>query len=51
MTTDGKIDNRFSDPAFVSQGEAPAYVFRIEASKVMAFAKAPHAQTTFRFQQ
>ena len=38
------------DGAFESQGEAPAYVFRIEASKVMAFAKEPHAQTTFRFQ-
>ena len=26
-----------------------AAVFRVEASKVMAFAKAPHAQTTYRF--
>ncbi len=37
------------DGVFESQGEAPGYVFRIEASKVMAFAKDPHAQTTFRF--
>jgi nitroimidazol reductase NimA-like FMN-containing flavoprotein (pyridoxamine 5'-phosphate oxidase superfamily) len=28
--------------------EGPAGVFRIEASKVLAFAKDPHAQTTFR---
>jgi general stress protein 26 len=27
----------------------PALVFRIEAAKVMAFAKDPHAQTTYRF--
>jgi hypothetical protein len=30
-------------------GEDAAAVFRIEPSKVMAFAKEPHAQTTFRF--
>ena len=30
-------------------GEHAAAVFRIEASKVMAFAKDPHAQTTYRF--
>ena len=30
-------------------GEHTAAVFRIEASKVMAFAKDPHAQTTYRF--
>ena len=27
----------------------PAAVFRIEPAKVLAFAKQPHAQTTFRF--
>jgi nitroimidazol reductase NimA-like FMN-containing flavoprotein (pyridoxamine 5'-phosphate oxidase superfamily) len=30
-------------------GHDPAAVFRIEATKVLAFAKNPHAQTTFRF--
>jgi general stress protein 26 len=30
-------------------GEHVAAVFRIDAAKVMAFAKDPHAQTTFRF--
>jgi general stress protein 26 len=30
-------------------GADPAHVFRIEPSKVMAFAKGPHAQTTYRF--
>jgi general stress protein 26 len=30
-------------------GEREAAVFRIEADKVLAFAKDPHAQTTFRF--
>jgi hypothetical protein len=33
---------------FVS-GENEAAVFRIEPAKVMAFAKDPHAQTTYRF--
>lgn len=32
-----------------SAGEDPAAVFRIEPVKVLAFAKAPHAQTTYRF--
>jgi predicted pyridoxine 5'-phosphate oxidase superfamily flavin-nucleotide-binding protein len=36
------------DGAFEGQGEGPGYVFRIEASKALAFAKDPHAQTTFR---
>jgi general stress protein 26 len=36
------------DDAFV-HGDGEAAVFRIEASKVMAFAKDPHAQTAFRF--
>ncbi len=29
-------------------GEDAAAVFRVEAAEVLAFAKAPHAQTTFR---
>jgi nitroimidazol reductase NimA-like FMN-containing flavoprotein (pyridoxamine 5'-phosphate oxidase superfamily) len=36
------------DGAFGS-GEDAATVFRVEADKVLAFAKDPHAQTTFRF--
>jgi general stress protein 26 len=45
-----------SDWAFEVEGDGfksdeggPAAVFRVEPSKVIAFAKAPHAQTTFRF--
>jgi general stress protein 26 len=30
-------------------GERVAAVFRVDAAKVMAFAKAPHGHTTFRF--
>jgi general stress protein 26 len=30
-------------------GEDAVAVFRVEAAKVLAFAKEPHAQTTFRF--
>ena len=30
-------------------GEHAAAVFRIEPAKVLAFAKEPHAQTTYRF--
>jgi general stress protein 26 len=37
------------DGGFASEAGGPAAVFRIEASKVIAFAKEPHAQTTFRF--
>jgi general stress protein 26 len=37
------------DDHFRSDEGGPAAVFRIEPSKVMVFAKAPHAQTTFRF--
>jgi nitroimidazol reductase NimA-like FMN-containing flavoprotein (pyridoxamine 5'-phosphate oxidase superfamily) len=36
-------DGNFGD------GERVAAVFRIDAAKVMAFAKDPHAQTTYRF--
>ena len=32
-----------------SGGEHSAAVFRVEPTKVMAFAKAPHAQTSYRF--
>jgi general stress protein 26 len=34
---------------FKSDEGGPAAVFRIEPAKVLAFAKEPHAQTTFRF--
>jgi general stress protein 26 len=38
------------EDAFLGAGsEDPAAVFRIEPAKVIAFAKDPHAQTTFRF--
>ena len=38
------------DGVFVhSDGEGTAAVFRVEPAKVLAFAKAPHAQTTYRF--
>jgi general stress protein 26 len=37
------------DGALVGSVEREAVVFRIEADKVLAFAKDPHAQTTFRF--
>jgi hypothetical protein len=30
-------------------GAGTAYVFRVEPAKVLAFAKDPHAQTTYRF--
>ena len=36
------------DGVFISSG-GDAAVFRIEPTKVMAFAKDPHAQTTYRF--
>jgi general stress protein 26 len=36
------------DDAFESGG-GPAAVFRIDPAKVMAFAKEPHGQTTYRF--
>jgi len=38
------------DGAFdTGRGSDPAAVFRIEPAKVLAFAKDPHAQTTYRF--
>ena len=30
-------------------GAGTAFVFRVEPAKVLAFAKEPHAQTTYRF--
>jgi general stress protein 26 len=36
------------DGVFRSEGGGDAAVFRIDAAKVMAFAKDPHAQTTYR---
>ena len=35
--------------AFGGQGSTPGLVFRIEPDKVLAFAKAPHGHTSFRF--
>ena len=35
--------------AVFGDGDRVAAVFRIEAAKVLAFAKDPHAQTTYRF--
>jgi Pyridoxamine 5'-phosphate oxidase len=37
------------EDAFHGTGGDPAAVFRVEPAKVLAFAKAPHAQTTYRF--
>ena len=37
------------DGVLRGQGEGGAAVFRVEPAKVIAFAKEPHAQTTFRF--
>jgi len=37
------------DGVFLAGGEDPGGVFRIDPSKVLAFAKEPHAQTTYRF--
>src|SRR4051794_17183995 len=36
------------DGVFRHSGDSEAAVFRVEATKVMAFAKDPHAQTTYR---
>ena len=37
------------DGVFVTEQGGGAAVFRIEPAKVLAFAKEPHAQTTYRF--
>jgi nitroimidazol reductase NimA-like FMN-containing flavoprotein (pyridoxamine 5'-phosphate oxidase superfamily) len=37
------------DGVFLGSGSDTATVFRVEADKVLAFAKKPHGQTTFRF--
>ena len=36
------------DGVLEGQGEGPGGVFRVQEAKVMAFAKSPHGQTTFR---
>ena len=41
----GVVDGAFRN----SQSDDPVPVFRIAPSKVMAFAKDPHAQTSYRF--
>jgi nitroimidazol reductase NimA-like FMN-containing flavoprotein (pyridoxamine 5'-phosphate oxidase superfamily) len=38
-----------ADGMFVASGSGGAAVFRIEPAKVLAFAKDPHGQTTYRF--
>lgn len=40
---------RVGDGAFDDPENGPVLVYRVPASKVLAFAKAPHAQTRFRF--
>ena len=35
--------------AYGGQGQDPAHLFRVEPAKVLAFAKDPHAHTSFRF--
>ena len=37
------------DDETFSPGENAAYVFEVAPAKVLAFAKAPHGQTSFRF--
>jgi PPOX class probable F420-dependent enzyme len=37
------------DGVFAGSGSEGAAVFRIEPAKILAFAKAPHSQTTYRF--
>jgi general stress protein 26 len=37
------------DGFFLGQGEDSGAVFRVEPSKVLAFAKDPHGQTSYRF--
>jgi general stress protein 26 len=37
------------DGVFETERGGAAVVFRIEAAKILAFAKEPHAQTTYRF--
>ena len=41
--------NNFAGDGVFGSGEDAAAVFRIEPAKVLAFAKEPHAQTTYRF--
>ncbi len=44
----GEWDFDNDDDGFDHQG-GPAYVFRVVPTKVIAFAKSPHGQTTFRW--
>jgi nitroimidazol reductase NimA-like FMN-containing flavoprotein (pyridoxamine 5'-phosphate oxidase superfamily) len=37
------------DGVFLHSGDSEAAVFRVDAAKVIAFAKDPHGQTTYRF--
>jgi len=37
------------DGVFIHSGDSEAAVFRVEPSKVLAFAKDPHGQTAYRF--
>ncbi len=46
---DGEWDYDVKDGMFRHEGGGGAAFFRVEPSKVMAFAKDPHGQTTFRF--
>ena len=45
---DGEWDFDNDDEVFDHRG-GPAYVFRVVPAKVIAFAKSPHGQTTFRW--
>ena len=44
----GEWDFTPADEGFGHDGHI-AYVFRVPPTKVIAFAKSPHGQTTFRF--
>ena len=45
----GSWEFSVGDGVFLPEGGGDAAVFRIEADKVLAFAKDPHGQTTYRF--
>ena len=50
--TEAEVDERlreFYDGMFRHSDGGGAAVFRVEPAKVLAFAKDPHGQTTFRF--
>jgi hypothetical protein len=47
---DGEVGNIVgAGDAFDGQGGTPGLVFRVDPSKVLAFAKEPHGHTSFRF--